>query len=189
MEPYRYKEIAYLIVPVLLGTEFFLSAKDEKKGKETAPIGAYLLDFLGYVFSAFIPALFLFTIWVIENKTFPRQEILLAKLDRYGVMFFFFGAWWQILILTALRARRFRLNNDSKWKAWMPYLFLGIYISLLVLWVAPWNLKWISVFLFLLLFAVLSRASLKTVEKIFWLLSAISIFMENILFIFLETVV
>jgi hypothetical protein len=189
MEHYRYQQIAYLIVPVLLGTEFFLSAREEKKDKENVPIGAYLLDFLGYMFSALIPGIFFFTIWAIEYKAFPRQDIMLAKLDRYGVMFFFLGAWWQILVLTALRLRRIRLNNALKWKAWIPYLLLGPYISLLVLWVSPWNLKWVSVFLFLVIFACLYKASLRTAEKLFWLLSAIIIFLENILFIFLETIV
>ena len=189
MEPYRYQQIAYLIVPVSLGIEFFLSAKEEKKDKETVPIGAYLLDFLGYIFSALIPGIFIFAIWAIEYKAFPRQGIMLAKLDRYGVMFFFLGAWWQILVLTALKSRRIRLNNGLKWKVWIPYLLLGPYISLLVLWVSPWNLKWVSVFLFLVIFACLFKASLRTVEKVFWLLSGIIIFMENILFIFLETIV
>ncbi|RJQ18064.1 MAG: hypothetical protein C4560_07730 [Nitrospiraceae bacterium] len=189
MEFYRYKEIAYLVVPVSLGIEFFLSAKEEKKDKETAPVGSYLLDFLGYVFSALIPAIFFFTIWAIEYKAFPRQEVLLAKMDRYGVMFFFLGSWWQILVLTALKSRRIRLNNASKWKAWTPYLLLGAYISLLILWVAPWNLKWVSVFMFLALFGVLWRVTLKTAEKVLWALSVMVIFMENILFIFLETIV
>ena len=189
MEPYRYQQIAYLIVPVSLGVEFFLSSKYEKKDRETAPVGAYLLDFSGYVFSVLIPGIFFFTIWAIEHKIFPRQEVMLAKLDRYGVMFFFLGAWWQIVVLTALRSRRIRQDNGSKWKVWIPYLLLVTYISLLVLWVAPWNLKWVSVFLFLIIFACLFKTSLKTVEKVFWVLSVIMIFMENILFIFLETVV
>lgn len=189
MEPYRYQQMAYLIVPVSLGIEFLISSKDEKKDKETPPIGTYLLDALGYMFSILIPGIFFFIIWAIEYNAFPRQEVMLAKFDRYGVMFFFLGAWWQIVALTALRSRRIRQNNASKWKAWIPYLLLGPYISLLVLWVAPWNLKWVSVFLFLLIFACLFKTSLKTVEKIFWLLSMVIIFIENILFIFLETVV
>jgi len=189
MEPYRYQQIAYLLVPVSLGVEFFLSSKYEKKDRETAPVGAYLLDFLGYVFSVLIPGIFFFTIWAIEHKFFPRQEVMLAKLDRYGVMFFFLGAWWQIVVLTALRSRRIRQDNGSKWKVWIPYLLLVTYISLLVLWVAPWNLKWVSVFLFVVIFTCLFKTSLRTVEKVFWVLSVIMIFMENILFIFLETVV
>jgi len=189
MEPYRYQQMAYLIVPVSLGIEFLLSSKDEKKDKETPPIGTYLLDALGYMFSILIPGIFFFIIWAIEHNIFPRQEVMLAKFDRYGVMFFFLGAWWQIVALTALRSRRIRQNNSSKWKVWIPYLLLGTYISLLVLWVAPWNLKWVSVFLFLIVFACLFKTSLKTVERIFWLLSIVIIFIENILFIFLETVV
>jgi hypothetical protein len=74
MEPYRYQQIAYLIVPVSLGIEFFLSAKEEKKDKETAPVGP-TLDF--HISFCPCPTIFFFTIWAIENKTFPRQDIML----------------------------------------------------------------------------------------------------------------
>lgn len=188
MESYRYQELAYLVVPVSLGIEFFFSAREERKDKKTAPIGSYLLDFFGYIFSAFIPAIFFFTIWAIEYKVFPSQAIVLAKLDRYGVMFFFFGAWWQVLLITTLRVRRFGIKGASKWKIWIPYLILGTFISFDVLWVSPWNLRWVSTFLFFMLFAILIKIPVKTVEKIFWVLIGFIFLMENILFIYLEAV-
>jgi len=43
MNAYRYQELAYLIIPVLLGLEFFISAKDEKKEKEETPLGSYMV--------------------------------------------------------------------------------------------------------------------------------------------------
>lgn len=189
MESYRYQQIAYLVVPIMLGIEFFLCARDERKDKEIAPVGSYLLDFFGFIFSALIPAIFFFTIWAVEYKAFPLQATTLARLDRYGVMFFFLGAWWQVYIFAALRARRIRLKNGSRWILWIPYLLLGIFISLLVLWVSPWNLKWISVGWFFMLFIVLIKAYMKTVERVFWALTGFTFFMENILFIWLESVI
>lgn len=189
MESYRYQQLVYLIVPILLGIEFFLCAKEERKGKETAPVGSYLLDLFGFIFVALIPAMFFFMIWAVEYKAFPLQVNTLARIDRYGVLFFFFGAWWQVYIFAALRARRIRLKNGSKWMLWIPYLLLGIFISLLILLVSPWNMKWISVIWFLMLFACMIKASMKTVEKVFWILAGITFFVENVLFIWLESVV
>jgi hypothetical protein len=124
MEAYRYQELLYLIVPVMLGMEFFMCAREERRSRAEAPLGSYLLEFSGVLFMALIPAVFLFTIWASETKRFPFQEITLARLDRYGVMFFFMGAWWQVYLFGALRARRMEKKATDKW----------------YLWVSPWNL-------------------------------------------------
>ncbi len=71
MSAIRYPELAYLIIPVLLGLEFFISAKNEKNEKGETPLGSYMLDFFGFLFMALIPAIFLFTIWAVENKGIP----------------------------------------------------------------------------------------------------------------------
>ncbi len=152
-------------------------------------LGSYLLDFLGILFALFIPFLFFFTIFSIEFRFFPGQLKTLAGFDRYGVMFFFFGAWWQVYLFSALRARRARLMNLSKWLLWLPYLLLGIFISFLILWVAPWNLRWISAGWFILLFICLYKFSIMIIERVFWVLTGFIFLMENILFIFLESVI
>jgi hypothetical protein len=91
MEAYRYQQIAYLVVPVMLGLEFFQCAKDEKGEGEETSLGVYALDILGFVFAALFPAIFAFTIWAVETKAFPEQSLPLARLDRYAVLFFFYG--------------------------------------------------------------------------------------------------
>ncbi len=191
MEAYRYQEVVYLVVPVMLGMEFFMSARDEKRLRSEPSLGPYLLEFFGFIFMALIPAVFIFTIWAAETKRFPLQEITLARLDRYGVLFFFMGAWWQVYLFGALRARRMKIKGIDRWYLWIPFLFLGIFISMLVLWVSPWNLKWASVIWFLLIFGILNliKARPDTVEKTMWVLAAITFIVENILFLWLESVV
>ena len=191
MEAYRYQQFAYLIVPVMLGMEFFLCAREERKGKEEATMGFYVLDFFGFAFMALIPAVFLFTIWAIETRAFPMQTVPLARLDRYGVMFFFMGGWWQVLMFAALRSRRMDKSDASRLYLWLPFLGLGIFISLLVLWVSPWNLKWISTAWFFVLFGALSmlKAGAKAIERTMWVLAGLIFIAENIGFLWLESVV
>jgi hypothetical protein len=191
MSPIRYPELAYLVVPVFLGLEFFISAKSEKKGREETPLGSYVLDFFGFLFMALIPAIFLFTIWAVETKAFPMQDMTLARLDRYGVIFFFLGSWWQVHMIAALRSRRLREEDSAKWYVWTPYLVLGVFISLLILWVSPFHLKWVSTSWFLMVFGILriAKARAKTLHRVFWVLTAFFFLLENVMFIFMETVV
>lgn len=190
MEAYRFQQFAYLVVPVTLGLQFFIAAKDEKGGGEDTPFGSYVLDFFGFVFIALFPAFFIFTIWAVEGKKFIVSADTLARFDRYGVMFFFLGAWWQIYIISALRARKLLHRERSDWYVWAPYLVLGFFISALVLWVAPWGLMWVSVAWFVLSFGLfkLLRVSPRNVERVFWILALSFFLLENVLFIFLESV-
>ncbi len=190
MQAYRYQEIVYLIIPVILGVEFFRTARDEKKGKEETPIGSYVLDFFGFLFITVVPAMFLFTIWAIEKGAFSFGEETLARFDRYGVMFMFMGAWWQVYLIAALRARRLR-NQNSSLNLWLPFVGLGIFVSFLVLWVSPWGLKWVSVAWFLILTGLLwgFKVKPKTLERVFWLLAILTFFIENIVFVWLESIV
>lgn len=191
MSAIRYPELAYLIVPVLLGLEFFMSAKAEKGDREETPLGSYVLDFFGFLFMALIPAIFIFTIWAVETKAFPLQDLALARLDRYAVIFFFLGSWWQVHMITALRARRVKEDDRAKWYVWAPYLILGVFISFLVLWVSPFHLKWVSAFWFLMVFGILriSKARPKTIQRVCWILTVFFFLIENVMFIFMETVV
>jgi hypothetical protein len=191
MEAYRYQQFAYLIVPIMLGMEFFLTARQEKGVKDETPLGVYVLDFLGFIFMAAFPAIFIFTIWAVEAEAFPKQELLLAKLDRYAVLFFFMGAWWQIYMFGALRARRMISKETKQIYLWGPFLILGTFISFLILWVSPWNLKWISLVWFFLIFGVLTalKARPKTIERMLWVLAIITFLFENLLFVWLDSVV
>ncbi|MFN3739893.1 MAG: hypothetical protein ACK4TF_04375 [Thermodesulfovibrionales bacterium] len=71
----------------------------------------------------------------------------------------------------------------------LPFLGLGLYISMLILWVSPWGLKWISTLWFVSLSLCLLKSSLKTAEKLLWILAGITFMAENILFIWLESIV
>ena len=190
MEAYRYQEIIYLVVPIFLGMEFFVSARNEKREKKEVPLGSYILDFCGFIFTALVPAIFLFTIWALESRAFPLREETLGRLDRYVVMFLFMGAWWQVYMIGALRARRLT-EGSSPLYLWGPFIGLGVFISFLVLWVSPWNMKWISVGWFILISAILYflKTKPKTMERTFWILSGLTFFLENIFFLWLETVV
>lgn len=192
MEEYRYQQLAYLIIPLIAGIEFFRTARflRSKSGKESA--GALTLDACGYGFIAFIPAIFLFTIFSLEYHRFPLFMQILHRFDRYGVMFLFLGSWWQVFLITALRARR---ASESGGKmllpVWVPYLLLGAFISALILWVAPFNLMWVSIFWFVASFGLLAglRVAPGKVCRVFMALAVIVFLGENILFIILDAIV
>ncbi len=190
MEGYRYQELAYLVVPIGLGLEFFMAARREKSTEGTRPLGAYILDLCGFIFMAIVPALFLFTIVCIETRAFPLREDTLARFDRYGVMFLFLGAWWQVYIWAALRARRFSPEEYLK-RLWVPFIAAGVFISLLILWVSPWGLKWVSMVWFVVLAGamVVFKAGPRTIEKTMWVLAGITFVVENLFFVWLETLV
>jgi hypothetical protein len=192
MEGYRYQQFAYLLVPLTAGVEFFVTARSERKksGKESAR--AVLMDVFGYVFVALIPALFFFTIASLESHRFPLLDQLLHRLDRYGVMFFFLGAWWQVFLITALRATRAADRGAKTFTAvWLPYLCFGLFISALILWSAPFNLMWFSVFWFVATFGLLAALGVTPAKlaKIFLVLAVLIVISENILFIILDAIV
>jgi hypothetical protein len=192
MEGYRLQQFSYLIVPLTAGVEFFLTAKAErrKEGKEIAR--AVTMDAFGYVFAALIPAMFLFTIFSLEYKRYPLMEQVLHRIDRYGVMFFFLGAWWQVFVITALRARRAAYKGGNHfYQVWCPYLAFGAYISALILWVAPWNLMWVSFFWFVATSGLcgLIGVSASKVSKLFMVLAILVLIAENVLFMMLDAIV
>ncbi len=189
METYRYQQLAYLVVPVMLGMEFFLCAKEERRGKEDNSLGLYVLDILGLIFAAVLPALFIFTIWASETKAFPLQDLPIARLDRYAVLFFFMGAWWQVYLFGALRARRMQKKERGRFYLWTPFIIMGVCISFLALWGSPWGLRWISAAWFMLVFAGLNIFSVKTIERSMWILAVVTFFVENMMFIWFDSIV
>lgn len=192
MEEYRYRQMVYLIVPLVAGIEFFRNARfvRNQAGRESAK--ALSLDACGLGFIAIIPAIVLFTIFSLEYKRFLVPEQLLHRFDRYAVMFLFLGSWWQVFMITALRARRTADEGGSMLRAvWLPYLLLGCFISALILWVAPFNLMWVSVFWFVASFAILAwlKVAPDNVCHVFMVL-AVAVFMgDNILFIVLDAII
>jgi hypothetical protein len=190
MEPYRYQQLIYLVVPVSLGIEFFINARNERIKGPDATLGSYALDFFGFLFTVGIPALFIFTIWAVATGSFNFKTGTLARLDRYGVMFMFLGAWWQVYMIGALRAARLS-EKRTPWYVLGPTLVFGIFISILILWVSPFGLKWISVFWFVLITLVIGllKPRPKTIEKLFWILAAITFLFMNVFFIWLEAII
>jgi hypothetical protein len=192
MEGYRLQQFAYLIVPLTAGVEFFVTARAERKKTGKESVKAVAMDVCGYAFVALIPALFFFTIFSLEYKRFPLIAQALHRFDRYGVMFFFLGAWWQVFLITALRARRaVDRGGELLVPVWLPYLAFGSFISALILWAAPWNLMWVSVFWFVATFGLLAviGVSPAKVSKIFMVLAVLILLSENFLFIILDAIV
>ena len=192
MEGYRYQQFAYLIIPLMTGVEFFRCARSARKNSGKESPGAVAMDACGYLFISLIPAIFLFTIFSLEYRRLPLLAQVLHRFDRYGVMFFFLGAWWQVFLITALRAKRAADRGGPMFlSVWLPYLALGAYISALVLWVAPWNLMWISVLWFVASSGILALvgASAGKVSKIFMVLAGVVLVGENLLFIILDAIV
>jgi len=192
MEGYRYQQFVYLIIPLIAGIEFFRCARSVRKkaGKESAR--AVTMDACGYAFMGFIPVVFLFTIFSLEYHRFPLLVQVLHRFDRYGVMFFFLGSWWQVFLITALRARRTADSGGSLlFSVWIPYLVLGAFISALILWAAPFNLMWVSIFWFVASFGLLSaiRVSADKICKVFMILAIVVLVGENILFVILDAIV
>jgi hypothetical protein len=192
MEAYRLQQIAYLIVPLTVGVEFFLTAKGKRGSENKESAKSVIMEAFGYVFVVLVPALFLFTILSLEYKRFPLFDQVLHRLDRYGVMFFFLGSWWQVFLITALRAMRAAdQGGKSFFSIWWPYLVFGAFISALILWVAPWNLMWVSFLWFVATcgFCGLVGVSPSKVSKIFMILTILIFIGENILFIILDAIV
>ena len=192
MEGYRYQQIAYLIIPLIAGIEFFRTARFLRNQSGAESTRTVVMDACGYGFIAFIPAIFIFTIVGLEYHRFPLFVQLLHRFDRYGVMFMFLGSWWQVFLITALRARRTSASGGSMFRlVWMPYLVLGSFISMLILWVAPFGLMWVSVFWFIASFGLLAgvRVSPNKVCRVFMALTVVVFVGENILFIVLDAIV
>lgn len=192
MEGYRYQQFAYLIIPFLTGVEFFRCAKAERGTTEKEMARVVAMDALGYAFIGLVPAVFLLTIISLEYHRLPLFVQVLHRLDRYGVMFFFLGGWWQIFLITALRARRVAGRGGSMfYSVWLPYLALGAFISALVLWSAPFNLMWVSFFWFAASFCLLAGIGTSTgnVAKIFLALTILVLVGENIFFVILDAIV
>jgi hypothetical protein len=192
MESYRYLQFLYLIIPLTVGVEFFLTAQQERRTLSKESAVAILMDAGGYVFTALVPALFLFTIFSLSQHRLQLPEQLLHRMDRYGVMFFFLGSWWQIFLITGLRARRAASTGKPIFSCvWCPYLVLGLYVSALILWTAPFGLMWFSVFWFAASYGVLYLFDVPAVKvsKVFLILAALTFAGENFFFVILDAII
>jgi len=192
MESYRYLQFLYLIIPLTVGIEFFLTAHQERETLSKESVVAIVMDAGGYLFTALIPALFLFTIFSLSQHRLPLPEQLLHRMDRYGVMFFFLGSWWQIFLITGLRARRAAAAGKPIFSCvWCPYLALGLFVSALVLWTAPFGLMWFSVFWFAASYGLLNLfdVSALKVSKVFLVLAGLTFLGENFFFVVLDAII
>jgi hypothetical protein len=192
MESYRYLQFLYLIIPLTVGIEFFLTAQQERKTMSKESAIALIMEAGGYLFTTLIPALFLFTIFSLAQHRLPLPEQFLHRLDRYGVMFFFLGAWWQIFLITSLRARRAAAGGKPIFACvWCPYLALGLFVSALILWTAPFGLMWFSVLWFAASYGVLNLFDVSPlkVSKVFLILAGLTFIGENFLFVLLDAII
>jgi len=181
----------YLVVPVTVGYEFFMCSRDERRGKEEAPVGSLVLDFFGVVFMGLVPALFVFTLWALNSRFLQLQEDTIHRLQRYGVFFMFLGAWWQVYLYGALKGRRVRKNGQAARNLWGSFLLLGTFASILVAWNFPWHLNIVSALWFFLLTAILVAFRVKpvNVERTLWGLTVVTFAMENAVFVWFNAIV
>ena len=192
MESYRYQQFLYLIIPFIVGIEFFLTAQQERRTQNKESATAIMMDAGGYFFTALIPILFLFTILSLSQHRLQLSGDLLHRVDRYGVMFFFLGAWWQIFLITGLRARRAAAVGKPIFTCvWCPYLALGLFVSALILWVAPFGLMWVSIFWFAASYGVINLLDLSApkVSRVFFILTGLMFVGENFFFMIIDAVV
>jgi len=192
MESYRYLQFLYLIIPLTVGIEFFLTAQHERKTRNKESATAILMDAGGYFFTALIPVLFLFTILTLSQHRLQLPDQFLHRVDRYGVMFFFLGAWWQIFLITGLRARRVAAPGKPLFSCvWCPYLALGIFVSALILWSAPFGLMWLSLFWFAASCGIFNLFDLSApkVSRVFFILAGLMFIGENFFFVIIDAIV
>ena len=192
MESYRYQQFLYLIIPLFVGIELFLTAQHERRTLSKESAAAIIMDAGGYFFTTLIPMLFLFTILSLSQHRLQLSGEVLHRVDRYGVMFFFLGAWWQIFLITGLRARRAAVAGKPIFSCvWCPYLALGLFVSALILWSAPFGLMWLSVFWFAASYGVLNIFDLSTpkVSRVFFIMAGLMFIGENFFFMIMDAIV
>lgn len=139
--------IIYLAVPFYLGIQFSILAKEERRAHKDYKLGSYALDAVGLLFSVGVPALFLVSSLAIFKMDASRSE-LMAGVFRYGLMFFFLGAWWQFFGIMALKAYINKDRHVNRIRYLLFYLGGSVFISLNLFLGGEWFLKWMSLAIF-----------------------------------------
>jgi hypothetical protein len=135
--------VVYLAMPFYLGIQFAVVAKEERRASKESSAGSYALDVFGLFFSVIVPAFIIVSSLAIF-KMGARYPDVMGGLFRYGLMFFFFGMWWQFFVVMALKAYKDRDRQVKKLNYLLFYAAGSVFVSLVAFLGGEWFLKWMS---------------------------------------------
>ncbi len=175
----------YLIVPFYLGLQLSFLAKDERTVNKDHAAGSYALDALGLLSAVGVPVFFIVSTLAIF-KLGGRYPELMGGIFRYGLLFFFFGAWWQFFVIMALKAYRDRDKKVSKLNYLLFFVAGGVFISLNAFLGGEWFLKWMSL-IFLAMVAPVLLLPCRKMCAAFLLVALLSFMLQTAGFIYVSS--
>jgi len=178
---------AYLAVPFYFGLQMTMIAKEERRIKQGHSAGSYALDAVGLVFSVGVPAFVIVSslgIFTLGAK-YPEP---MSALFRYGLMFLFFGMWWQFFGIMALKAYRDRDREIKKRNYFIFYAAGSVFISLTAFFGGEWFLKWMSL-AFLALAAPLILLPGRRMCVAFWIAAAVAFIVQTAGFVYVSSII
>ncbi len=134
--------VVYLVIPFYLGMQLTMLSKEERGGASRTA-GSYALDIMGLSFGVGVTAFVLVASLYILKMGSTHPEVA-AVLFRYGLMFLFYGMWWQFFIIMGLKAYRDRNKEGGKLKYVVFYTVGSVFVSLLAFMNSEWFLKYMS---------------------------------------------
>lgn len=135
--------LIYIVVPFYLGMQLTMLAKEERSAHPNNPAGSYALDVIGLIFAVGVSA-FIVVSSIFILKMGQRYPEVMAGIFRYGLMFLFYGMWWQFFVIMALKAYRDREKGAGKMRHLLFYAVGSVFISLLAFINSEWFLKYMS---------------------------------------------
>ena len=188
----NFKEIfprlmVYLAVPFYLGILLGGVAKEERAANPEGKAGSYLLDAIGLLFAVGVPAFVIVTSFVIF-KMGGRYPELMAGLFRYGLMFLFFGMWWQFFVIMSLKAYRDRDKAAGKLRYVLFYAAGSVFVSLDAFLGGEWFLKWMSL-CFMAVAMPLLVLSFRRMSLAFLAAAAVAFIVQTAGFIYLSSTI
>jgi len=179
--------LIYLVVPFYLGLQFSYLAKDERKADRESNVGSYVLDALGLLFAVGVPVLFIVSSLALFKFGESHPEAM-AALFRFGMMFFFFGVWWQFFGIMAIKAFRDRGVEINRNKYALFYAAAAVFISLNAFLGGEWFLKWASLIFFAGVSPVL-MLSCRRMYKTFLVMAAVAFVIQTVGFVYLSAII
>lgn len=177
----------YLALPFYLGIQLGIVAKEERRADKEHSAGSYALDAIGLFFSVAVPA-FVIVSSLLIFKMARAYPDLMGGLFRYGLMFFFFGMWWQFFVVMAIKAYRDRNKEVNKLHYALFYLGGSVFVSLVAFLGGEWFLKWMSL-AFLALVSPLLVMSTRRMSKAFLVAAAVALVVQTAGFIYVSSLI
>jgi len=135
--------IVYIIIPLYLGLQLMMLAQEERKTNPGSIAGSIALDFMALFFAVGVTAFIIISSLAILKLGSKYPEFM-GGVFRYGLMFLFFGMWWQFLVIMSVKAYRDREKTVGKLKYLAFYAAGSVFVSLLAFIGSEWFLKYMS---------------------------------------------